>query len=357
MRKTFSQIVRLCLLILCMFSVSCKKEERKAKYVVKSEIVLPESWYMEVKAPQKPTVEVEKSKEIKFRENVLDIYSTEFFDAKKAEQKKFEDVRKKYQDIILEKSQKRFIEILYTNRGNSSLEEMHRDEEEFSVKKTAPIFEMVDKNYSREETPVLISGYPVNRNFILTQDRFIPVILKNDLNSQIPSEVTFQVTQDIFGTDGRYKLLEKGDQVIGRYKQLEGYGYTRLNIDIIRIIRLADGAHLYDSDEPFGFVTDVMGRTGLSGEIDTKLAPRLGIAATVDAYSAALSYVSSLNNKEGDNVSVQLAENVGDSTQDVIKKYLDQTLDLKPVMSIAGGELAYVRLKKDIYLREPKKID
>ena len=355
MYKTGRKITFLTIAMAFFFLSSCKEEERKAKYVVKNEIVMPESWYIDL--PKEKKIEIkEKKAEIRYRDNVLDIYSEEFFDVKKAEEKKQKQAVRDFYDKAFENSKKRYVELIYNNRGNSSIDENKRIEEDLLLQGTLPVYEMQDKNYFRENTPSLVSGYPVDRSFILTQDRFIPVILKNDLNSQIPSEVTFQVTQDVFGSDGRYKLLEKGDQVIGRYKQLEGYGYTRLNIDIIRIIRLADGAHLYDSDEPFGFITDSMGRTGLTGEIDTKLAPRLAIAAAMDAYSAGLSYVSSLNNKEGDNVSVQLADNVGDATQDVVKKYIDQTLDLKPVMSIAGGELAYVRLLKDIYLREPKKI-
>ena len=84
------------------------------------------------------------------------------------------------------------------------------------------------------------------------------------------------VAEDVFGADGRYKLLEKGDVILGRYNETKKVGETRLEVLFHRIIRAADGAEIYSNNEPFAYAADKMGRTGLVGEVDNRNWERYG---------------------------------------------------------------------------------
>ena len=56
MYKTGRKITFLTIAMAFFFLSSCKEEERKAKYVVKNEIVMPESWYIDL--PKEKKIEI-----------------------------------------------------------------------------------------------------------------------------------------------------------------------------------------------------------------------------------------------------------------------------------------------------------
>lgn len=245
-------------------------------------------------------------------------------------------------------------ERLRARMKNGPLITDHADQNELVAKVD---YRLTDKDYTREQSPGTTSSFPVDRNFILTMERNVNAVLLREVNSQLPGVIQAMVTQDIFGTDGRHRLLERGDVWLGKYKPLEKQGDTRLNVCFFRIIRLADGAHIYDSgDQCFAIATDAMGRTGLTGDVDNRTWERYGTAfltAGLSALAAASVNASAgTQNQAVTNSGNALSQNLGQVTARVI----EENINLAPILTVAQGERINIQLLRDLYLRRPEPI-
>ena len=196
----------------------------------------------------------------------------------------------------------------------------------------------------------VVSGYPVDRSFILTEDRTISAILLDGINSQIAGSVRAMVAEDVFGADGRYKLLEKGDVILGKYDETQKVGETRLAVEFYRIIRAADGAEIYSSGESFAYASDKMGRTGLVGDVDNRNWERYGLAFGT-AIVGGLTGLGKKNSE--DDKYEEFYDRIADSTTEITSKVLEQYMNIAPIITIAQGEPFVLRLKTDITLKAP----
>ena len=225
------------------------------------------------------------------------------------------------------------------------------DSDRISV--TRPEYRMSDEDYLREGTPSMETGFPVDRSGILTITRMHWGVLDREIQSSLPGLVIVRVDEDVYGTDGLVRILEKGDAYVGRYQPLERVGDDRLDICFFRIIRLADGAHVYNGDECFAYATDAMGRVGLVGEVDNRLWEKYGSAFVTAGISALASFgTSQFDDGNGDveNASEALSDQLGKITATMIEK----NIDLAPIITIAGGERVGIQLLRDLYIRRPE---
>lgn len=211
-----------------------------------------------------------------------------------------------------------------------------------------PEWELSQPSYN--ETPTVESSYPVDRSFILTEDRTVNAVLLDSINTQIPGTVRAYVSEDVFGANHRYKLLEKGDVFIGKYDSLSKLGDTRVEVLFYRIIRAADGAQIYDDGKIFAYAADKMGRTGLVGEVDNRNWERYS-GAFMTAGLGGLAGVAK-SESSGDRFE-EFWTRLGDSTAEITTKILEQTMNIAPVVTVAQGEPIVIRLAADIFLKRP----
>lgn len=220
-----------------------------------------------------------------------------------------------------------------------------------------PRYQNTDEDYTRDSTPRTDSGFPVDRSFILTQERVITAVTRYSINSQIPGEVHAIVDQNIYGDDDRYVLIERGSTLIGRYEPLEAQGDTRLNVVFYRILR-PDGAHLYsgDIDAGFAYAADAMGRTGLVGEIDNRYWERYG-SALITAGIGALAGAASTYASSDTEVASQASNNLTQQLGQVTARNLEDQIDLAPIITVAASEPINVFLTEDLFIRRPELIE
>ena len=205
-----------------------------------------------------------------------------------------------------------------------------------------------DKAYA---APNITSSYPVDRSFILTEDRTIPAVLLDGINTQIAGTVRAYVSEDVFGASGRFKLLEKGDVVIGKYQPTKKVGDTRVEIAFHRIIRAADGAEVYSSGAAFAYAADKMGRTGLVGDVDNRNWERYGLAFSTSLIGG----IAGLGKAKVDGDEYEEFWNrLSDNTTEITTKILEQTMSIAPVITIAQGEPILIRLASDITLKRER---
>ncbi|HQS83532.1 MAG: hypothetical protein B7Y25_01290 [Alphaproteobacteria bacterium 16-39-46] len=209
-----------------------------------------------------------------------------------------------------------------------------------------------DSNYVSRHKGIKedISTFPVKGERVLTADRYIPVILENAINSQLPGRFIAIVETHVFANEGRNILLPKGTRIICSYRCLVKEGDTRLNAVCSRALR-PDGASILLTD---AYVADQMARTGLIGKVDNRTWEKYGssfIVAGISALAAAGadSAETSIVRQAASNLSV----NLGNITTGLLNSHID----LAPVVNVAAGSRLQIIPMTDIWLRSPEEIE
>lgn len=190
--------------------------------------------------------------------------------------------------------------------------------------------------------------YPVDRDWVLTEDRIITGRLDREVSSAVGGRVNIVVNRPIFAAKGRKVIFPQYTKLICEYQPLQKVSDTKLSLKCRRAIR-PDGASLLLSDN---MAMDEMGRSSLVGDVDFKTLEKYGsaftmslIATLADASSARLSN----KNPTLQNGTSQLSQNLGQVTAEVIEQYID----LAPVVTIEAGTLVHIQPTSDIWLRQP----
>jgi type IV secretory pathway VirB10-like protein len=228
-------------------------------------------------------------------------------------------------------------------------------------------YDMSSDDYSDIGYIPTTATYPVNRERMITADRFIPVVLENTINSQLPDgRATAVIETHVYSSEGRNIIIPAGSRVIGKYKSLQKRGQTRLDIVWSRILR-PDGVGI-DVQSPS---VDQMGRAGLPGDIDNRYFDRYGVPllmstmAILANYAASPSQVtSSTFNTPGTGIlgtttSETLSrENVavrsfGAELLDTANQIVRENVQIDPVVTVPAGTRFYITPTKDIVLKSP----
>ena len=104
----------------------------------------------------------------------------------------------------------------------------------------------------------------VTNPFVIKQGSVIPAVLLTGINSDLPGQVSAQVTNDVLDSPfGNSILIPKGSKLIGQYGSGPGFGHSRILMGFNRVI-FPDGKSLNleampgtGSDGYSGFKADV----------------------------------------------------------------------------------------------------
>lgn len=236
-------------------------------------------------------------------------------------------------------------------RQAASLVVTGRASDEASSAATAP-------DYADAGLPGIVSSFPVDRSLVLTADRYIPAVLENSLNSQLPGRAIAVVERPVFGEDRRLVLIPAGSRVIGTYRAQAKYGLARLDIAWSRILR-PDGVTInLDAAS-----ADVMGQSGLPGDLDTRWAEKYGSALLVSVIGAGGDWALASNSTNvtsplGSTTSVQngrtvAANRFGNDMERLGQRMVEDNLDIRPVLTVPQGTRLLIIPTEDIWLRDP----
>lgn len=111
-----------------------------------------------------------------------------------------------------------------------------------------------------------VASFPVDLTRTITVDQMFSALLINDLRSDLGGQVVAQISSPVYAAHGGLILIPAGSKAIGIYQPLVSVGDERLQLVWKRIIT-PSGISINVSA---GESTDVMGRVGLTGEVDTR---------------------------------------------------------------------------------------
>ena len=176
-----------------------------------------------------------------------------------------------------------------------------------------------------------------DRRFLLSKGAVIDCTLETAIDSTLPGMTTCVTATDVWSADGSVVLLERGTKLVGETRGSVAQGMRRLFV-------------LWgEARTPTGVVvplaspgTDAIGRSGITGEVNTNFGARFGAAILVSLIDAAAAAVVAAQNDGGNSVVVSSS-----GAADVMSEVLERTLDIPATIRVAQGERVSVLVARD----------
>lgn len=230
-----------------------------------------------------------------------------------------------------------------------------RSNQSTPVEKT-PAPKLKDEEYDYTKR---LSSLPVDNTRILTADRFISGVIETGINSQIASgdggEIIIQTSRDVFGYHGRSILVPKGSRMICSYEGADDVGSTRLAIICKRILMGGHRAEIVQLEAPIG---NAQGQAGVTGDVNNRFAEKYGTAFVLAGISGAVRMASALAvDGSGETTTAESIIEAGstDLSQklgEISATILEETVNLKPTITIPQGTRVQIRAKADWYIQK-----
>jgi type IV secretory pathway VirB10-like protein len=201
-------------------------------------------------------------------------YTTLFSDEENDEK----NLRQKQQNILSELMNKSFNEdsnVLQEEKAIETPQSNNTKEE-----KTNPY--ITAKDYGKEKN--MASAY-VDLKRTIGLNTMIAANILPTINSSLAGTVTAQIEDHVYAEHGRNILIPKGSKAYGKYIPLKKIGDERLAISWFKI-RTPEGVNINLQADS----ADVMGRSGVVGDLDNRWFERFGLALSFSTISNVISF-------------------------------------------------------------------
>jgi type IV secretion system protein VirB10 len=190
--------------------------------------------------------------------------------------------------------------------------------------------------------PASVAGVLPDRRWLLPKGAFIDCTLETAIDSTLPGMTTCVTATDVWSADGSVVLLERGTKLVGETRSGVAQGQRRLFV-LWNEARTPAGV----SVELGSPGTDALGRSGVTGDVDTHFAARFGAAILISLIDAAAAAVVAAQS-DGDG-SVVIAPQ---GASDVMSEVLRSTVNVPPTIRVAQGERVSVLVARDVSFGE-----
>ncbi|MCL1078419.1 type IV secretion system protein VirB10 [Parashewanella spongiae] len=238
---------------------------------------------------------------------------------------------------------KQFDEILVINR-NSQLPSSETTQSEVSNSFTAQQSSSLSVQLQATKLKGSVASHVVDPNLFITKGAFLDCILETAISSDVPGMTRCQLSRDIYSTNGKVLLLEKGSHIVGQYQSGLQQGVARIFV-LWNRIETPNGV-IIDLDSPG---TDTLGRSGHSGFVDSHFKQRFGSAILLSLIGDAGSYAANKANS-GDKNQIQFGNTIG-SSKDLASTALQDSIRIKPTLLKNQGEHINVFVARDLDFR------
>lgn len=180
--------------------------------------------------------------------------------------------------------------------------------------------------------------------YLILAGSIIPAALITGIRSDLPGQVTAQVSQNVYDSlTGRFLLIPQGSRLIGQYDDAIAFGQNRVLLAWTRLI-LPDGKSLI-LDKASG--ADAQGLAGLSDQTDYHGSGVLQAAALSTVLSLGAEAGSSGKDSE---IIKALRSGAADSISRTGQQVVERQLNIQPTLTIRPGFPVRVILTRDLVL-------
>lgn len=182
------------------------------------------------------------------------------------------------------------------------------------------------------------SGYVVQAGAV------IPAALITGIRSDLPGQVTAQVTEHVYDSPtGRYLLIPQGAKLIGLYDSQISFGQDRVLLVWTRLI-MPNGRSIVLERQPGA---DTQGFAGLEDEVDQHWG-RLFMAAALSTLLGVGSELGATNNDNS--IVTALRRGSSDSLNQTGQQVVRRNLNIQPTLTIRPGFPVRVIVNRDLVL-------
>ncbi|MBX9647993.1 MAG: TrbI/VirB10 family protein, partial [Xanthobacteraceae bacterium] len=229
--------------------------------------------------------------------------------------------------------------------------------------KTAP---SSDETFTQngQDSKLLFVNAPVDRRttapdrlsrpaspFVVQAGTVIPAALITGIRSDLPGQITAQVTQSVFDSPtGRVKLVPQGARLIGIYDSQVAFGQSRVLLVWTRLIMPNGRSIVLERQQG----ADAGGYSGLEDEVDNHWKELLGAAALSTLLGAGSELGSGADNGSNATVLQALRFGAANSLNQTGQKVVRRNLNIQPTLTIRPGFPVRVIVNRDLVL-EPYK--
>ena len=182
----------------------------------------------------------------------------------------------------------------------------------------------------------------------------IPITLTTRINSDLPSDITGLVREDVYNTvNGKFLLIPKGSKVYGTYDSNISYGQNRL-LMVWQRIQMPNGFTI-NLENMQG--VDMLGQSGVKGNVNNhtlKLLRSVVLSSLFNFASNGIKVNYNAGKSGSDSKNQVILGNVADDTsgkiQNIGDKIVERDLDLQPTIIIKEGARMNIFVNKDMLL-------
>ena len=174
------------------------------------------------------------------------------------------------------------------------------------------------------------------------QGTVIEATLTTGINSQHAGTITSTVSYDIWSFDMSRVLIPRGSKMFGRYANEVAVGQKRVLVAWDRVV--TPNGQVVDL-EAYG--SDRLGRSGLTGKVNSRFLQRFGSAALISIFSAAPAAAAASVRDEDAAI---LAEAVSTDASDNASAVIEEYLSLAPIITVEHGSVIMVMVTNDMEL-------
>jgi type IV secretion system protein TrbI len=185
---------------------------------------------------------------------------------------------------------------------------------------------------------------PAASKYILQAGAVIPAALITGLRSDLPGQVTAQVTEDVHDSPtGKLLLIPQGARLVGQYDAQIAFGQTRALLVWNRLI-MPNGRSIVLERQPGA---DTEGYAGLEDEVDN----HWGMLFKAAILSTLLSVGSEAGTSNSENNLAQaIRQGASQSFSQVGEQVVGRSLNIQPTITIRPGFPVRVMVTHDLIL-------
>ncbi len=201
-----------------------------------------------------------------------------------------------------------------------------------------------NKFYLNSKLTKPVSPYEVKAGTI------IPATLLTGIDSDLPGQITAQVSQNVYDTvTGNDLLIPQGTRIIGLYDSKVTYGQSRVLIAWTRLIY--PNGDSFDLEGQPG--VDLMGMAGLHDLVDNHYVRIFGSALMFSLFGA-LGQLSQPQQANGTLTNQQIIYGaIGQQMSQTGAQWVEKNINIQPTLKIRPGSVFNILLTRDMVLPGP----
>jgi type IV secretion system protein TrbI len=201
----------------------------------------------------------------------------------------------------------------------------------------------------RTTSPDRVSA-PVS-SYVVQAGNIIPASLITGIRSDLPGEITAQVTENVYDSPtGRFVLVPQGTRLIGIYDSQVAFGQSRVLLVWTRLI-MPNGRSIVLERQTGA---DAAGYSGLEDEVDNHWGALFKAALLSTLLGVGSELGSTAGTGSNGDVITALRRGSSDSLNQTGQKVVQQNLNIQPTLTVRPGFPVRVIVNRDLVL-EPYK--